>query len=86
MGGGGDGSYLGVDVSPPEETSNLLTFTYQGHHSEIPTEDCVPLDEALEEVIHFARTGSLSRRWRLTGWLSGTTHPGRNVRVVSDGK
>jgi hypothetical protein len=83
--GGGDGSYLGVDVGESKGMGDLLTFTYQGHHSEIPAGECVPLTEALDEVMHFARTGSLSSHWRWTGWLSGAAHPGSEVQVVSHG-
>ena len=82
--GGANGSYLGVEVGERAGSGDLIGFSYEGHYSEIPAGDFVGRDEALDEVRHFASTGSLSRRWQWSGWLQDDADPGRGVRVSAD--
>lgn len=81
--GGVNGSYLSVDVGDRAGSGEPIAFSYQGHHSEIPSGEFVGRDEALDEVRHFASTGSLSPRWRWSGWLQDDADPGPEVRVIA---
>jgi hypothetical protein len=74
--GGTEGAYLGVDAGAGgDDGTDLVEFSYLGHHSEVPRSRCVPHDDAVNEARHFFLTGRLSQRWEWSGYLGNTPAP-----------
>ncbi|WP_169542273.1 Imm1 family immunity protein [Solirubrobacter soli] len=80
--GGGEGAYLTVETgADDDDLSDLVAFSYLGHHTEVPRRQCVRRQDAIEEAKHFLARGRLSQRWEWSGYLGDTpAPPGARIR------